>query len=152
MKRFNFWSGVLLAAAFTSSVALAAPCREVVHKLNATLHPAIDEAELTAILNALNTTRNARLPDNFITKRAANVDGWQRGHDLWEAPLLKGKSIGGDRFGNRERQLPGGKWREADLDYKGGHRGAKRLVFSYQGQRFITVDHYQTYTEIPACQ
>ena len=50
------------------------------------------------------------------------------------------------------RQLPYGQWREADLDYKGGHRGAKRLIFSREGRRFVTVDHYRTFTEIPACQ
>ena len=141
-----------LAAAFISSVALAAPCRDEVHKLNAELHPIIDEIELTAILNTLNATHNHRLPDKFVTKREAVADGWQRGHDIWEVPLLRGKSIGGDRFGNRERQLPAGQWREADLDYKGGHRSAKRLIFSSRGRRFVTVDHYQTYTELPACQ
>lgn len=144
--------GVWVAAALISSVALAAPCRDEVHKLNAQLHPIIDEIELTRMLNTLNATHNASLPDNFITKRDAVAAGWQRGHDLWDVPLLKGKSIGGDRFGNRERQLPAGQWREADLDYKGGHRGAKRLIFSRQGRRFVTVDHYQTYTEIAACQ
>jgi len=145
-------AGVWLAAAFISSVALAAPCRDEVHKVNSSLHPIIDEVELTGMLKTLNATHNLSLPDSFITKRDAVAAGWQRGHDLWDAPLLKGKSIGGDRFGNRERQLPAGQWREADLDYKGGHRGAKRLIFSYQGQRFVTVDHYRTYTELPACQ
>ena len=143
---------VFLVAALMSSAALAASCRDEVHKLNTKLHPIIDQVELVAVLNTLNATHNTRLPDKFVTKRAAIAAGWQRGHDLWDAPLLQGKSIGGDRFSNRERQLPAGQWREADLDYKGGHRGAKRLIFSTQGQRFVTVDHYQTYTEIPACQ
>ena len=49
---------------------------------------------------------------------------------------------------------PGGgrSWREADLDYKGGRRGAKRLVFSNDGRRMVTVDHYDTFTEVPACR
>lgn len=144
--------GLGLAAALMSSMAQAAPCRDEVHRVNSTLHPIIDEVELTAILNTLNATHNHSLPDKFVTKRAAAAAGWQRGHDLWVAPLLRGKSMGGDRFGNRERQLPAGQWHEADLDYKGGHRGAKRLIYSEQGRRFVTVDHYQTYTEIPACQ
>ncbi|WP_333583830.1 ribonuclease domain-containing protein, partial [Rivihabitans pingtungensis] len=42
-------------------------------------------------------------------------------------------------------------WTEADLDYRGGKRNAKRLVFSAR-QRFVTTDHYQTFVEIPACQ
>ena len=44
-------------------------------------------------------------------------------------PFLHGKRMGGDRFGNRERQLPDGQWREADLGYYGGRRSAQRLVF-----------------------
>jgi guanyl-specific ribonuclease Sa len=74
--------------------------------------------------------------------------------DLWKVKNLKGKSIGGDRFGNRERQLPDGgrKWREADLDYKGGQRGAKRLLYSDDGLRMVTVDHYATFREVPACR
>lgn len=135
-----------------SSLAFAAPCRDEVHKLNAGLHPKLDEVALTGILIHLNATHNTDLPANFVTKRDAVNAGWQRGHDLWEIPALKGKSIGGDRFGNREHQLPAGQWREADLDYKGGHRGPKRLIFSNQGRRFVTVDHYQTFTEIPVCQ
>lgn len=142
--------GAWLKVALLSSAAFAAPCRDEVHKLNATLHPKINERELTGILDTLNATQG--LPGKFITRQTAVTAGWQRGESLWNVPRLKGKSIGGDRFGNRERQLPAGQWREADLSYKGGHRGAKRLIFSSQGRRYVTVDHYQTFTEIPACQ
>jgi len=130
----------------------AASCRDVVHAFNQQSRPHIDEAELTQALQTLNADRNTRLPDKFVTKREAQSAGWQRGRDLWEVPALHGKSIGGDHFGNRERRLPHGQWREADLDYNGGHRGAKRLIFSREGRRFVTVDHYRTFTEIPACQ
>jgi hypothetical protein len=140
--------GVLVAA----PLAHAASCRDTVHALNQQLRPHLDAAELTDALLTLNANRNARLPARWVTKHEAQNAGWQRGRDLWDAPALNGKSIGGDRFGNRERQLPYGQWREADLDYKGGHRNAKRLVFSRDGRRFVTVDHYQTFTEIPACQ
>ena len=60
--------------------------------------------------------------------------------------------MGGDYFRNLESRLPNNKWREADLDYKGGHRGVKRLIFSSNGVWFVTVDHYKTYTEVPACR
>ena len=41
-----------------------------------------------------------RLPDCYLTKRAAEERGWHPGADLWRrAP---GHSIGGDSFGNRE--------------------------------------------------
>ena len=67
---------------------------------------------------------------------------------------LKGKSIGGDAFGNREGRLPNGKriWHEADLDYAGGRRGPKRIVYSNDGLRRITVDHYATFKEVPPCR
>jgi guanyl-specific ribonuclease Sa len=71
---------------------------------------------------------------------------------LWSVSSLRGSSIGGDRFHNREGQLPDDQWREADLDYKGGRRGAKRLVFSRNGDRFVTVDHYNNFVEVPPCE
>jgi ribonuclease T1 len=96
--------------------------------------------------------RSGQLPDQFIPKRQAQAAGWQPGRSLWSVPGLQGKSIGGDRFGNYEKQLPKGQWQEADLNYKGGKRGAYRLVFSRDGQRFVSVDHYQHFIEVPACQ
>jgi guanyl-specific ribonuclease Sa len=87
-----------------------------------------------------------------VTKKQARSAGWSAGKDIWSVKSLKGKSIGGDTFGNFEKRLPKGRWREADLDYKGGKRGAKRIVFSADGRRTITVDHYQTFQEVPACR
>jgi len=80
--------------------------------------------------------------------------GWSPGKDLWASPDLRGKSIGGDRFNNREGKLPDGgrSWREADLDYNGGRRGGKRVVFSNNGRRMVTVDHYSKFVEVPACR
>lgn len=145
---------LLLAALpfFVIPVVNAAGCDEAVRLLNQRLPGKIDEAELAGMLAALNASRNASLPSRFVTKREARQSGWRPGRSLWEVPALKGKSIGGDRFGNREGRLPRGNWREADLDYKGGHRGAKRLLFSGDGQRRVTVDHYQTFIEIPECR
>ena len=77
--------------------------------------------------------------------------GWTPGTPFNQIDALKGKRMGGDRFANRERRLPAAEWTEADLDYRGGKRNAKRLVFSAR-QRFVTTDHYQTFVEIPACQ
>lgn len=151
MKRMmSVW---LLAALMAwMPAASAASCREAAHELNQRLHPKIDEVELAGVLDALNASGNERLPDRFVTKRQAKQAGWRPGQDLWELPALKGKSIGGDRFGNREGRLPPGEWREADLDYRGGHRGAKRLLFSRNGLRRVTVDHYQTFAEVPPCR
>ena len=129
-------------------------CEEVVINLNQALHPKVDEKELFVILKVLNETDNQRLPPKFVTKDQARKLGWKPGSNLWAYDRLKGKSMGGDAFGNRERKLPNGKrvWREADLDYKGGKRGSKRIVYSDDGLRMITVDHYKTFKEVPPCE
>lgn len=132
----------------TSGWVQAASCQNVAEMLNRQLHPVVNAPELTRILTSLNQT--GRLPAQFVTKREAQASGWRPGTDLWQS--LPGKSIGGDRFGNRENRLPRNQYQEADLDFKGGKRGAKRIVFNKNGPRYITVDHYQTFTEVPACQ
>lgn len=130
-----------------SQLATAASCREVAEKLNANLRPRVDAIELAQVLSSLN--QNGQLPDKFVSKRQAQQAGWQPGKNLWQT--LPGKSIGGDHFGNREGRLPRARYAEADLDYRGGKRGAKRIVFSRE-HRYVTVDHYQTFTEVPSCQ
>lgn len=87
------------------------------------------------------------LPDNYITKSEAKKKGWNSKEGNLDE-VAKGKSIGGDRFGNFEKQLPdkkGRKWTEADIDYNGGHRNAKRIVFSNDGYIYYTDDHYNTF-------
>ncbi|HNW60357.1 MAG TPA: ribonuclease domain-containing protein [bacterium] len=144
------------AAAQPSAAPAAADsgCQRAVADLNRRLPEPIDEAELVAILAALNRSGDRDLPAQFVTKAQARQAGWQPGEDLWSHSTLKGKSIGGDRFSNRENKLPaaGRSWRELDLDYKGGHRGAKRMVFSGDGLRYVTVDHYRTFVEVPPCR
>jgi len=127
-------------------------CEKVVQAVNVRLSPKIDQQELIQMLRSLGSTNNKKLPPKFVTKQEARSQGWKAGKDLWSVSTLRGSSIGGDRFKNLEGRLPDRKWREADLDYQGGHRGGKRLVFSQDGQRFVTVDHYQTFVEVPACR
>jgi len=129
-------------------------CQAVVSELNQSLSPKIDEKELVSILRTLNETRNKRLPAKFVTKKQAQKMGWKPGRDLWNTEALAGKSIGGDIFFNREGRLPDGRriWREADLDYKGGRRGPKRLIYSDDGLRSVTVDHYNTFKAVPPCE
>ena len=89
------------------------------------------------------------LPSNFITKKEAKALGWEGGDSLGK--LAPGKSIGGDRFGNYEGQLPdekGRKYTECDIDYKGKKRNAKRIVFSNDGLIFYTDDHYKTFEQL----
>lgn len=134
----------------------AESCENVVAGMNGKLAPRArtNEAELVAVLRSLNGSGNRKLPPAFVTKKQARRAGWRPGSDLWASPALKGKSIGGDSFGNREGLLPDGgrRWREADLDYQGGRRGAKRIIFSQDGLRMVTVDHYRSFIEVPPCQ
>lgn len=93
---------------------------------------------------------HGRLPERYLTKDAAEDLGWHPGGDLCR--VEHGRSIGGDRFGNREGRLPAGRgrsWREADLDFRCGRRGAKRLLWSSDGLIFVTVDHYETFAAVP---
>lgn len=86
------------------------------------------------------------LPSNFITKKQAQKLGWEGG-DLWR--YAEGKSIGGDRFGNYEGLLPEDRdYRECDIDYHGGKRNAKRIVFSEDGFIYYTDDHYESFTQL----
>ena len=91
-----------------------------------------------------------KLPGNFIRKNDAQDLGWNnRDGNLDE--VAPGCSIGGDRFGNYEGQLPDAKnrkWTECDIDYDPsyGYRGAKRIVFSNDGLIYYTDDHYETFS------
>jgi len=90
------------------------------------------------------------LPKNYITKKDAGDMGWVASKgNLWD--VTDNMSIGGDRFGNREGLLPSKKGRiyyEADIDYEGGRRNAKRIVFSNDGLIFYTDDHYASFEDI----
>jgi len=90
------------------------------------------------------------LPDNYITKDEAYDLGWNnKKGNLWD--VAEGKSIGGDEFGNYEGNLPeanGRQYYECDIDYEGGYRNSKRIVYSNDGLIYYTEDHYETFEEI----
>ena len=90
------------------------------------------------------------LPDNYITKKEAEALGWVSSEaNLGE--VAPGKSIGGSRFGNYEGLLPEKKGRnyyECDIDYTGGRRNAKRIVYSDDGLIFYTEDHYESFEQL----
>lgn len=90
------------------------------------------------------------LPSNYITKKEAQELGWVSNKgNLWE--VAEGKSIGGDRFGNREGLLPnadGRKWFECDINFDGSYRNGKRIVYSNDGLIYYTDDHYESFTQI----
>lgn len=85
------------------------------------------------------------LPGNYITKKAAQKLGWSGGSLEKFAP---GKSIGGSTFGNNEGILPAeDSYHECDIDTLGkSKRGAKRIVYSEDGDVYYTEDHYETFT------
>ena len=88
------------------------------------------------------------LPYNYITKEEAESLGWSGGS---LSPYAPGMSIGGSRFGNYEGLLPkakGRKYYECDIDYDGGKRNAKRLVYSNDGLVFYTEDHYASFEQL----
>ena len=91
-----------------------------------------------------------KLPKNFISKKDAEEQGFRFGEgDFGEA--FPGMSVGGSRFGNYEGQLPeksGRRYYECDIDYQGGRRNAKRIVYSNDGLIFYTDNHYKSFTQL----
>lgn len=92
----------------------------------------------------------AELPPNYLTKEEARDLGWIASEgNLWD--VAPEASIGGDYFGNFEGFLPeqeGRDYYEADIEYEGGRRNAKRLIYSNDDLYFYTEDHYETFVEM----
>ena len=89
--------------------------------------------------------KNHELPDYYLTKSEARNQGWNASAgNLCE--VLPGKAIGGDKFSNREKQLPkGNQYYEADVNYNCGNRNADRIVFTKNGEVWLTHDHYRSF-------
>lgn len=90
------------------------------------------------------------LPSNYITKNQARKLGWDSNSgNLWD--VAEGMSIGGDRFWNNEELLPtedDKQYYECDIDYEGGYRNAKRIIYSSDGYIYYTEDHYKTFEQL----
>lgn len=88
-----------------------------------------------------------KLPNNYLTKEAARLLGWNGGGDVDK--VIPNACIGGDNFGNYEGLLPektGRFYFECDINTLGkDDRGAERLVFSNDGLIYYTDDHYETF-------
>lgn len=127
---------------------LAATAGEAELRLFARTEGIVDVEGFVETVESLRKTR--KLPPRYLTKAEARKLGWEPGVDL--CTVARGRAIGGDRFGNREKRLPDKrdrKWFEADLDFFCGSRGPKRLVWSNDGLIYLTTDHYQTFKEVP---
>ena len=89
-----------------------------------------------------------KLPSNYITKKEAQSLGWHGGPLNKYAP---GKSIGGDKFTNRQHVLPDSdyKYIECDINANGTSRGAERIVYNTGDFKvYYTNDHYNTFREV----
>ncbi len=97
-----------------------------------------------------------KLPSNYITKDEAEALGWDGGDDrggrMSVEEFAPGKSIGGDKFENKDGLLPmaeGRTYTECDVDCEGtGSRGDKRIVFSNDGLIFYTDNHYESFEQL----
>ncbi len=95
------------------------------------------------VINYVKT--NHQLPNYYLTKGEARKQGWiaSKGN---LCDVLHGKAIGGDHFSNREKTLPtGNKYYEADVNYNCGNRNADRIVFTKNGEVWLTKNHYKTF-------
>lgn len=102
--------------------------------------------ELTSENIVINYVKaNKKLPDYYLTKGEARNKGWVASKgNLCE--VLPGKAIGGDKFSNREKNLPAGnQYFEADVNYNCGNRNADRIVFTKNGDVWLTKDHYKSF-------
>ena len=92
-----------------------------------------------------NVKEHHELPDYYITKGEARNQGWEVSKGNL-CDVLPGKAIGGDRFSNREKTLPkGDSYFEADVNYSCGRRNADRIVFTKNGDVYLTKNHYKTF-------
>jgi len=166
-KTMRRWLAMLLAALLAASLMGAATAEDWRDRLrdafglsdDAAVETPADDAAAEAewelpitdpqqIVNYLD--RYGELPENFITKKEARALGWDSSYN-YVGDVAPGKSIGGDRFGNYEGQLPdrkGRQWYECDTGYKGKKRGPTRLLFSSDGLYYYTDDHYKTFTQM----
>ena len=143
-KLLSFFSRLFLVACCWSLAACGQPAHDVAKPPAAGV--VARDGEYTSKADVAQYIRQfGALPRNFITKAQARALGW-RGGPL--EPYAPGKSIGGDRFGNYERRLPSGSYRECDIDTRGKPRGAKRIVFTPERRVYYTEDHYKTFKEV----
>lgn len=151
-KRFSLRLLALVCVLMTALCLLTpALAKKQAITLSAEDYPVVEDGSYSTMEEvAVYLSTFGHLPDNFVTKREAEALGWNnRWGNLDE--VAPGCSIGGDHFGNYEKQLPTAKkrkWTECDINFDGGYRGAERIVFSNDGLIYYSDDHYNTFTQI----
>jgi len=155
------WVAIFIVVALLASQFIAkkhmteALTNQTAQTTQPTQNQALSPQQLIEKLTQQNTVvtfinNNKRLPDYYVTKCQAQQQGWDaRSGNLCD--VLPEKAIGGDRFGNLEGALPNKKgrtWYEADINYRCGHRGADRVVYSNDGLIYVTTNHYKTFNQV----
>ena len=109
-------------------------------------HSSSEIDELTSEKTVINYIKaNQKLPDYYLTKGEARNQGWVASKGNL-CDVLPGKAIGGDKFSNREKTLPAGnQYYEADVNYNCGRRNADRIVFTKNGEVWLTKNHYKSF-------
>lgn len=153
MKKTKFvrWLALLLTAMvlFSGCIPMEAPARQPDTEIT---QAAISESSAYSTKEEVAEYLHefGHLPPNYLTKKEAQDLGWVANKgNLWD--VAPGKSIGGDRFGNREGLLPeapGRKYYECDIDFDGSYRNAKRIIYSNDGLIFYTEDHYESFQQL----
>jgi RHS repeat-associated protein len=99
------------------------------------------------LVDSLRST--GELPANYVTKQDAIQAGWKPGKALEN--FVPGGQIGGDIFQNSTGLLPSAPnrvWFEADIGLTGtmsrSNQPGTRLLYSNDGQLYVTPDHYNT--------
>lgn len=115
-------------------------------KPNSTVENSGDISAITDENYVINyVKKNKKLPEYYITKNEAKNQGWIASQGNL-CNVLPGRAIGGDKFTNREKQLPKGEhYFEADVNYNCGRRNADRIVFTKNGDVYLTKNHYKTF-------
>lgn len=92
------------------------------------------------------------LPSNYVTKEKGITLYEEQGNTFskWNFNpwTTIGVMIGGNDFLNKEKLLPTGFYREADLQYNASNRGTKRLIYQSDCVIYYTADHYKTFTQL----
>ncbi len=149
--RFPRFLALALAALLLCGLGAFAFAKDQTIQISAAQYPVAQEGKYASLEEvAVYLYAFGQLPSNFITKRQAMDLGWdsRKGNLDQVAP---GCSIGGDHFGNYEKNpdLPAGQqWTECDIDADGGFRGAQRLVFTRDGLLYYSDDHYNHFTQV----
>ena len=111
---------------------------------NSSAQVSIDQLTEEKTVNSY-VKQNHKLPDYYITKNEARKQGWNPSQGNL-CDVLPGKAIGGDQFGNREKRLPDGeKYFEADVNYHCGGRNADRIIYTQNGDVYLTKNHYKSF-------